>query len=83
MTNQTRAVAYRNTYIAAEWGKNGKLSDNTEATRIEAAKRFRRKKESEANKTRRRNQAKYNGAKNTCPECHTQKAVLTGECLCD
>lgn len=43
---------------------------------------FFRKQMSLENKTKERNELKYNSRQNICEKCFTTKSLKTGECLC-
>ena len=81
MTNQTRAVAYRNTWLAAEWGRDGRLSDNTEYLRQKKGEVIRRRARDPLKVAADRRVLKYEGKGNSCPTCHM--AVPTGTKECD
>ena len=77
--NQTRSVAHKNSYLGAEWGKHGRLLDNTELTR--SRKGIFTSKKSDETRAREASEARYNRKARVCPDCH-ELPSMTGECSC-
>jgi hypothetical protein len=73
LSNQTRSVCWKNSNIGAEWGKNGKISDNTEYTRSQ--KGIFTKKKSDETKSKEASERRYQRRSNVCPDCNMLKAV--------
>lgn len=79
----TRDVTQNNSNIAHEWYKNGRISDNTQYTRDEAAKRIRIKPKSPETRSKEAQERRYQNRKNVCSNCFELKAVGSGTCSCD
>jgi glyoxylate carboligase len=80
----TQGVCRTNTFIAGEWGRNGKLSDNTGWTREQdRQKGFRRKAKSDETKAREASEKRYVKRSRVCDQCFQLKAVGTDRCGCE
>ena len=82
MTQNYRRAISQNTWLFQEAVRNeGPLSNNTQLTRDEAARKVRRKPTAPGTASRKRAVMKYEGARNICPDCHmTRSSVGTCEC---
>jgi len=80
----TQGVIRTNSFIADEWGRNGRLSDNTGWTREQAAKKgFRRKPKSDETLAREASESRYVKRSRVCGTCFQLKAVGTDRCGCE
>lgn len=79
----TRSVTQKNSNIAYEWGRDGKISDNTQHTRNEAEKNVHPRRSSRETKITERRQMKYEYKGRMCPTCFIVKSLGTNECNCD
>jgi hypothetical protein len=77
MINTSRVVR-QSTVLAAEWGKYGKLQDNTEYTRSQ--KGHFAKKKSDETKAKEASERRYTNRSNVCTRCHMAMPVGTGTC---
>jgi hypothetical protein len=80
MINTRRAV-HQSSVLAAEWGKHGRLLDNTEYTRSQ--KGVFTSKKSDETKSREASELRYQRKSNTCGSCHMLIPVGTGVCDCE
>jgi len=80
MTKNYNGAIHNNSWLFQEAVRNGgPLSNNTEATRQEAARKIRKRPKGPGKESRDRAVEKYEGRRNSCPVCHLAMPA-TGEC---
>jgi len=82
----TTYVTRNNSNLAEEWHKNGRLLDNTQHTRDQAAANavFRRKPKSAATRLRDHVTTQYTRRSNICPTHFLAQSIKSGLCpMCE